>query len=169
MYPFPGGLPCQTVNDRSDTLDPYVVLGVEPTASHAQIRSAHRAIMRRVHPDVTGNSPAAAARAVQANAAWAVLKDPGRRAVHDRRRVTPVSVGATVPVESPAPFMPSWGPGGVRPVTVQQLRDTAERERAYSEVGRLKRAAFSVASRRIGLAVLLAGAVLLGLIAVLTS
>jgi hypothetical protein len=59
----------------------YDVLGVEPSASAAQLRDAYVALARRHHPDVDGGD-AAQMRAV--NAAWATLGDPARRASYDR-------------------------------------------------------------------------------------
>jgi curved DNA-binding protein CbpA len=73
--------------------DPYVVLGVEPSATAEQITHAYRALLRRHHPDTRptadehGNAPAEdAARLQQILHAYAVLHDPHRRARYDRSR-----------------------------------------------------------------------------------
>ncbi|HUG83567.1 MAG TPA: hypothetical protein VMM13_03335, partial [Euzebya sp.] len=60
--------------------------------------------------------------------------------------------------------VPSWAVGGVRPVTAQQLREAAARESAYSALGRQQRLAFSAAIWRVGMMILLIGAVLLALV-----
>jgi hypothetical protein len=58
----------------------YDVLGVSPTASDDEIRAAYRNAARARHPDAGGS----AAEMQRLNAAWQVLRDPGRRAVYDR-------------------------------------------------------------------------------------
>ena len=140
-------------------IDHYAVLGVADSAPHTTIREAYRRAMRQSHPDLVGEGSPAAAHAVAANAAWAVLKDPARRAAYDRARAE----RRAQPPEAP----PSWGPDGIRPVTVQQLREAAARESAYSALGRAQREAFSLASRRIGASIVLAGALVLILLAAL--
>ena len=62
--------------------DPYVVLGVEPTASDTEIRRAYVALARRFHPDA---NPGGEDRMREINEAWAVLGDRERRRDHDRR------------------------------------------------------------------------------------
>jgi hypothetical protein len=69
----------------------YDVLGVDPTASIAEIRKAYLARARRVHPDFhTGDDPATRAGAEQQmrslNDAWAVLGDDERRRAYDQGR-----------------------------------------------------------------------------------
>lgn len=61
--------------------DPYQVLGVSPDAGDDEIRKAYHARARRLHPDVVGESGLDEMRHL--NQAWAVLKDPDRRAAHD--------------------------------------------------------------------------------------
>ena len=73
--------------------DHYAVLGVAPAATQQEISRAYRALMRTHHPDVDGGAGAGgpgADRTVQ-NAellkimqAFAVLRDPERRAAYDR-------------------------------------------------------------------------------------
>jgi curved DNA-binding protein CbpA len=63
--------------------DPYHILGVSPEASDVEIRKAYHARARRLHPDVVGEGALDEMR--QLNQAWAILKDPDRRAAHDTK------------------------------------------------------------------------------------
>ena len=68
--------------------DPYAVLGVASDATQAEIAHAYRRLVRRHHPDLRDDdagmaegSNAALARVLNA---YAMLRDPERRAAHDR-------------------------------------------------------------------------------------
>src|ERR1700749_3416580 len=66
--------------------DPYLVLGVAPTAPQAEITHAYRTHLRAHHPDTR---PARSAHTAdehlrQVLAAYALLRDPARRADYDR-------------------------------------------------------------------------------------
>lgn len=58
----------------------YQVLGVVPSASLDEVRTAYRAAARTCHPDSGGSVDAMQ----RLNEAWHVLSDPGRRAAYDR-------------------------------------------------------------------------------------
>lgn len=62
--------------------DHYEVLGVAPTSEDVVIRAAYRALMRRYHPD-KGPAAELSGRALEINAAYAVLGDPDKRARYD--------------------------------------------------------------------------------------
>ena len=62
----------------------YQILGVEPGADSAAIRSAYRALMRVYHPD-RNDDPEAQSRAREITAAFAVLGDPDKRSAYDAR------------------------------------------------------------------------------------
>jgi curved DNA-binding protein CbpA len=84
--------------------DPYAVLGVSPTATQAEITHAYRHQLRTLHPDsrsATANS-GADEKLRQILAAYALLRDPRRRAEYDRaaRPVRKVRK-ATKPVRIP--------------------------------------------------------------------
>lgn len=93
-------------------LDPYKVLQVDPEAEDEVIQAAYRRLAQKYHPD-RSPGPEAAARMVAINAAWDVLRDPARRADHDRSRArgVPSPAAATRPApgaaSSPAPARPS--------------------------------------------------------------
>ena len=66
------------------TADYYSILGVTPSAEDVVIRAAYRALMRHYHPD-TNPDPEAQRRAQEITAAFAVLRDPAKRAEYDAR------------------------------------------------------------------------------------
>ena len=79
--------------------DHYAVLGVSPTATQSEIAHAYRRLVRLHHPDTQsaadqpsaehneqhGERPPAAPTLDEVLAAYAVLRDPRRRAEYDRR------------------------------------------------------------------------------------
>ena len=76
----------------SDALDPYAVLGVSPSATPAEIAHAYRQRLRAQHPDTrttqTGAAPVADEQLQRLLAAYAILRDPARRAAYDRSAQT---------------------------------------------------------------------------------
>jgi curved DNA-binding protein CbpA len=68
------------------TTDYYVLLGVEPDATLAQIKKAYRKLARQHHPDTNPGDTDAAARFRQITEAYETLSDPGRREAYDRTR-----------------------------------------------------------------------------------
>ena len=84
--------------------DPYEVLGVDRTVSHAEIRKAYVRLARDHHPDAhAGEGAQAVARAErrmrELNEAWSMLRDPATRDQHDRDRgiVAPPAPDVTRP------------------------------------------------------------------------
>ncbi|QNN64709.1 J domain-containing protein [Sphingomonas rhizophila] len=65
--------------------DHYGTLGVSPRADSATIRRAYRALMRRHHPDVSGERESDV-RAKAINEAYACLRDSARRSHYDWQR-----------------------------------------------------------------------------------
>ena len=72
--------------------DPYAVLGVSRRASVEEIARAYRRAARTSHPDSSGVGSAERFRAV--TDAYDELRDPGRRALHDRSRAVDPRAGS---------------------------------------------------------------------------
>ncbi len=51
-------------------MDPYSVLGLRPGASDEEVKKAYKTLAKKYHPDVAGNSPEAARRMQEINAAY---------------------------------------------------------------------------------------------------
>ncbi|MDR5800205.1 DnaJ C-terminal domain-containing protein [Caballeronia sp. LZ001] len=62
--------------------DYYAVMGVPRTASEAEIKTAHRKLARKFHPDLNKDADAEA-RFKEVGEAYQVLKDPEKRAAFD--------------------------------------------------------------------------------------
>ncbi len=79
------------------TVDPYAVLGLAPTATQAEITHAYRRHLRDHHPDLRSPEPNAPAdeRLRQILAAYALLRDPARRAAYDRAHPSHQDAGPT--------------------------------------------------------------------------
>jgi len=75
-------LPYPFVSVATTERDFYLILGVERTASDAQIKSAFRKLAQQWHPDVN-TDPAAQERFKEINEAYQVLSDPERRSRYD--------------------------------------------------------------------------------------
>jgi curved DNA-binding protein CbpA len=80
--------------------DPYLVLGVSPTATQAEITHAYRTRLRAHHPDTrqTPSSQTADEHLRHLLAAYALLRNPTRRADYDR---------ATAHTAKPPPHNPA--------------------------------------------------------------
>jgi curved DNA-binding protein CbpA len=83
--------------------DPYRVLGVARDADADTIAAAHRALARRFHPDVSRLADADA-RMAEINTAWAILRDPARRALWDLANMPPGQ-------RTPSPVLPTGATG----------------------------------------------------------
>ena len=66
----------------------YAVLNVAPDAEPVVIEAAFRALMKKYHPDQGAPADHAGPSAADINAAFAVLRDPHRRAEYDHREWT---------------------------------------------------------------------------------
>jgi curved DNA-binding protein CbpA len=87
--------------------DHYKVLQVDSEAELEVIQAAYRRLAQKYHPDVASDR-VAAERMAAINAAWAVLRDPARRAAYDRDRraafaETTTPTRSKPPVSTPPP------------------------------------------------------------------
>ena len=74
----------------------YECLGVAPGAEDAVIRAAYRALMRLYHPDMNDDGQAQS-RVREITAAFAVLRDPQKRAAYDAQRAFGIEPGSGQP------------------------------------------------------------------------
>src|SRR5919202_178499 len=92
----------------------YEILNVAPDAELVVIEAAYRALMKKYHPDQGGgaaNGPSAA----QINSAYAVLRDPQRRADYDQKewiRQRDIQLAAYQPPPPPPRRSNFFGWGG---------------------------------------------------------
>jgi hypothetical protein len=70
-------------------IDYYHVLGVKPSATAAEIKSAYRKLARKRHPDVNKGSEKAAREFALLSLAYHTLIDPQERVVHDQQLSKP--------------------------------------------------------------------------------
>ena len=85
--PYPSGSVATTERDF------YEILGVQRTASDAEIKRAFRKLAQQWHPDVN-TDPAAQERFKEINEAYQVLSDPDRRSGATTRSAGPASTAA---------------------------------------------------------------------------
>ena len=73
------------------TVDAYAVLGVARDAPQSKLKAAHRALVRRHHPDLAPPAQQADAtrRVQEINVAYGLVRDAGRRAEYDRLTAEP--------------------------------------------------------------------------------
>ena len=113
------------------TANHYQILGVDPGAEGAAIRSAYRALMRVYHPD-RNDDPEAQSRAREITAAFAVLGDPEKRAAYDARTFGGIAIGEQrwFAPDRRAPAPGRLGPlGAQRPLGRRDQHRPAERVR----------------------------------------
>ena len=108
--------------------DFYVVLGVERTATDAEIKRAFRKLAQKWHPDVN-TDPAAQEQFKEINEAYQVLSDPDRRSRYDTFGRAGVDGGAG------GPAVPG-SRGSVASRTSSMRSSVGERVRASARRGR---------------------------------
>lgn len=65
-------------------IDPYAVLGVAPSATDEEIKSAYRRAARRLHPDSNPNNPGAAIQFADVTVAYEMLNDSTKKREYDK-------------------------------------------------------------------------------------
>lgn len=95
----------------------YQVLGIQPSATAEEIRSAYRRAARATHPDHGGSSE----RFHQVSEAYQVLSDPQQRAAYDQRLGRAGSAGA---------------PAGASPVRTSRPAPAGSRPAAHPDFGK---------------------------------
>ncbi len=88
--------------------DYYEILGVEPGAGEAEIKTAYRRLARKYHPDVS-KEPGAEESFKAVNEAYEALRDPQKRAAYDQLRARGYRPGDEI---QPPPGGFGGGPGG---------------------------------------------------------
>ncbi|HEX7353511.1 MAG TPA: DnaJ domain-containing protein, partial [Mycobacteriales bacterium] len=66
--------------------DLYAALGVDKTATPAEIKKSYRKLARELHPDKNPGDARAEARFKEVSEAYDVLSDPDQRAEYDEAR-----------------------------------------------------------------------------------
>jgi molecular chaperone DnaJ len=74
----------ETIVNTTATRDFYQVLGVEKTASAADLKKAYRRLAQQYHPDKCPNDKSAEEKFKEAASAYHVLSDAKKRALYDR-------------------------------------------------------------------------------------
>ena len=64
-------------------IDYYKLLGLDKSASQAEVKKAYRKLARKYHPDLNPNDKEAQAKFQQINEAHEVLSDPEKRKKYD--------------------------------------------------------------------------------------
>ena len=125
-------------------IDPYAVLGVAPEATQAEISRAFRRLVRRHHPDLRGRPTSDDGHDDQAGddldrvlSAYALLRDPERRAQHDRLRRRPAPPAPPIVMNKTPHRRPSYRQPPIQagPVVWQPAQgrlDTSDRHRSSS-------------------------------------
>jgi len=110
-----------------DFKDYYATLGVEKSASPAEVKRAFRKLARKHHPDVNPGDQSAERRFKEINEAYEVLGDAEKRRKYDElganwRMYEQAGPGGGSPFAPGSPFRARWstrGPDGVRMSSVE--------------------------------------------------
>lgn len=82
-------------------MDPYKILGLEPTATKDEVKRAYRKKARENHPDLNPGDQAAAKRMNEINEAYDRITNPDKYAAEDARRAAADSAAGRRPNNGP--------------------------------------------------------------------
>ncbi len=153
-------------------MDPYRELGVERTATDAEIRRAYLRLARRTHPDVRGDDSEADEKMRRLNEAWTLLSDPASRAAVDlaakpqpAQASQPTVAGRGAPQDSDDEDHYWWA----ETIERDDRPLSAGRLPAWMQMGAPALFVFGVFSVIVGAMVAFAAAVVFGLVALAVS
>ena len=125
--PDPTPTPMMTTDPTDAQADLYAILGLDRYATQAEIAHAYRTLLRRHHPDTrTSGDPSqdalSDAALQQILTAYAVLRDPDRRADYDQRyTLRPSRPSPTIAGTGPV-FVSSTQPAAESPLRAGPVR-----------------------------------------------
>ena len=140
----------------------YDLLGVAPTATAAEVRTAYRRLAVRYHPDKHLGNPHFEDLFKQVAEAYRVLHDPARRAAYDAKLLATRERQEALLRQQRQGGAAAW-PAGHRYHYATTRRPAAVRERAYHTVQ--ERARFNRRDRRILLVLLICITTIAGAVA----
>ena len=128
----------------------YKIMGVEPTATEAQIKQVYRQKAKALHPDLNRDNPNAASQLADVNEAYAVLSDATKRAAYDKQYNASMArrTAAAQAAQNAAQNMGAGGPGyGYRTVPPQFNANPYAQFRAAGGPSRIDLAAQAMAAQ----------------------
>lgn len=117
--------PCIAYNQGMEYKDYYKILGVERSATEAQIKSAYRKLAQKLHPDKNPGDKQAEEKFKEVNEAYEVLRDPQKRAKYDElgESYTAWQQGGGQPDNFNWQQWAPQGGGGAQQVTAEDLEE----------------------------------------------
>ena len=82
-----GAFPQYPVPELDEEEDLYDILGLSNTAQADEIRAAHRALVKKLHPDLNPGDNAAQDSFKKVSNAYSILGDPEKRAAYDKGEI----------------------------------------------------------------------------------